>query len=58
MPYDDKQPQRQGIPGGADTPKPDANQGCDDKSDEATNLSNPYDVQGNGFKKHRDMTPI
>jgi hypothetical protein len=57
MPYEEVKPQRQGIPGGADTPKPDVG-GQQDKSDEATNLSNPYDVQGNGFKKHRDMTPI
>jgi hypothetical protein len=54
MPDQPQHPQ----PGGANTPKPDYNRDQDDKSDEATNLSNPYDVQGNGFKKHRDMTPI
>ncbi len=53
-----EQQQQRPVPGGADTPKPDYNRDQDDKSDEATNLSNPYDVQGNGFKKHRDMTPI
>lgn len=56
MPYDQKQKKVAGIPGGANTPKPNPG-GKQDKSDEATNLSNPYDVQGNGFKKHRDMTP-
>lgn len=56
MPYDEKVKMPVGIPGGADTPKPDVG-GQQDKSDEATNLSNPYDYQGNGLKKHRDMTP-
>ena len=56
MPYDQKQKKVAGIPGGANTPKPNPG-GQQDKSDEVTNLSNPYDYQGNGFKKHRDMTP-
>lgn len=29
-----------------------------DKSDMATNLANPGDYQTNGFKKHRDTTPV
>jgi len=51
------QPQQQ-QPGGANTPKPDSNKDCKDKSDDATNLTNPHDYQTNGFKKHRDVTPI
>ena len=29
-----------------------------DKAAESTNLTNPYEYQTNGKKKHRDMTPI
>ena len=56
-PQPQPQPQQQ-QPGGANTPKPDSNKDCKDKSDDATNLTNPHDYQTNGFKKHRDVTPI
>lgn len=29
-----------------------------DKADRARNLTNPYGYESNGFKKHRDQTPI
>lgn len=37
-------------------PKPYSQQ--PDKASESTNLSNPYGYESNGFKKHRDQTPI
>ena len=49
--------QKQPIPNTANNPKPPA-EPAHDKSDDSTNLSNPEGYQTNGFKKHRDLTPI